>query len=297
VLGDEGYFLQNKSFVRNKESEVLVGRKSREKKERKEQPKGSAYALKASADHSQLMPKKPTFENSISYLPEPTRNWLKNSHEALLAQSIQFANHPQFSALAYVGGLVQRAEAMISEVNRFNRPDVPLPACKVGCSYCCHLPVLITKIEAEAIAEFVLDACPPERVSLLKSQLDHRTKERRSDPEKKLRCVFMTEGGNCGIYEIRPNACIGYTSFSVDDCRRTFEGENLLVPFAGIPMAVGLMLADIQIKVVGDEMMAGRRKIPTQVLDLGGDMNQMLQRELERRGIKALELPASNTAQ
>jgi hypothetical protein len=196
-------------------------------------------------------------------------------------------SHPQTSSLSYIVSLVKIAESMIDSFDRSNRPDVPLPACKAGCYYCCHLPVIITQLEAEAITEQVLRICTPESLSVLKSQIDSRAAARRSEPEKKLRCVFVTEEGNCGIYELRPNACISYTSFSVDDCRRTFAGENLIVPYAGIPMAVGLMLADIQMRMFGEAVGSGRRPLPSRVEDLGGEMNQILQREFEQRGIKA----------
>jgi hypothetical protein len=38
----------------------------------------------------------------------------------------------------------------------------------------------------------------------------------------RLDCPFL-EAGQCTVYEVRPVACRGYSSYSVDDCRKDFE--------------------------------------------------------------------------
>ena len=38
----------------------------------------------------------------------------------------------------------------------------------------------------------------------------------------RLDCPFL-EAGKCTVYEVRPIACRGYSSYSVEDCREDFE--------------------------------------------------------------------------
>lgn len=87
--------------------------------------------------------------------------------------------------------------------------------CKKGCGYCCVLKISITKQEAILI----LDECKKRNVNINWSRLKRQKSfngDNYSDlSESHRRCIFLSEKGECKIYEFRPVCCRRY--FSVDD--------------------------------------------------------------------------------
>lgn len=103
-------------------------------------------------------------------------------------------------------------------------------ACRSGCTYCCTFPVAASAPEVLAIASFVRERFDGERRAALNARveaniaatagMDMRRRDRvRPD------CPFL-EAGRCTVYEVRPVACRGYSSYSVDDCRKDFENPG-----------------------------------------------------------------------
>ena len=100
-------------------------------------------------------------------------------------------------------------------------------ACRSGCTYCCMVPVAASAPEVLAITTFVREWFDEER----QAALDRRVEANISATEGmdmsrrdrvRLDCPFL-EAGKCTVYEVRPIACRGYSSYSVEDCREDYE--------------------------------------------------------------------------
>ena len=100
-------------------------------------------------------------------------------------------------------------------------------ACRSGCTYCCMVPVAASAPEVLAIATFVRERFDEER----QAALDRRVEANIAATEGmdmsqrdrvRLDCPFL-EAGECTVYEVRPIACRGYSSYSVEDCREDYE--------------------------------------------------------------------------
>jgi hypothetical protein len=80
----------------------------------------------------------------------------------------------------------------------------PLAACRAGCAQCCYLPVAISRVEADFIAEQTgTPAAPVERSVPLRSRGPGHP------------CPFL-EGDQCSIYANRPIACRLHFNLDVD---------------------------------------------------------------------------------
>ena len=88
-------------------------------------------------------------------------------------------------------------------------------------------PVAASAPEVLAIATFVRERFDEER----QAALDRRVEANISATEGmdmsqrdrvRLDCPFL-EAGKCTVYEVRPIACRGYSSYSVEDCREDYE--------------------------------------------------------------------------
>lgn len=100
-------------------------------------------------------------------------------------------------------------------------------ACRSGCTYCCMFPVAASAPEVLAIATFVRSHFDEDR----RAALDRRVEANISATEGmdmnqrdrvRLDCPFL-EVGKCTVYEVRPVACRGYSSYSVEDCKEDYE--------------------------------------------------------------------------
>jgi hypothetical protein len=89
------------------------------------------------------------------------------------------------------------------------------------------VPVAASAPEVLGIATYVREYFDEER----QEALDRRVEENISATEGmdmsqrdrvRLDCPFL-ESGECTVYEVRPIACRGYSSYSVEDCREDYE--------------------------------------------------------------------------
>ena len=96
--------------------------------------------------------------------------------------------------------------------------------CRRGCTYCCHVNVIATPLEAARLAVRLragrrLDL---ERAVLAAGErlagLDARARLAHKAP-----CPLLVEDA-CSLYEVRPLACRALVSVSVRDCERHFRG-------------------------------------------------------------------------
>lgn len=109
-------------------------------------------------------------------------------------------------------------------------------ACRRGCHHCCHIAVQVTQVEAEAIAGYArrpINRSPSGAVSAADAstweQLEALMMEKRAADEARFsghRCPFLGGGGDCTIYEVRPQACRLHFSLGDDDSACRLSGEQ-----------------------------------------------------------------------
>jgi Fe-S-cluster containining protein len=100
-------------------------------------------------------------------------------------------------------------------------------ACRSGCTYCCMFPVAASAPEVLAIAAFVRERFDGGRQTALNARVEANiaaTGGMDMDQRDRVRldCPFL-EAGKCSVYEVRPIACRGVSSYSVEDCREDYE--------------------------------------------------------------------------
>jgi hypothetical protein len=100
-------------------------------------------------------------------------------------------------------------------------------ACSKGCSYCCHMRVVVTAPEVLRIAAFVGEALSVEVRAALARRVAATDDHARgiSDEEwggARLPCPLLV-AGECSVYPVRPLDCRAYNSQSVAACRDAFE--------------------------------------------------------------------------
>jgi Fe-S-cluster containining protein len=112
------------------------------------------------------------------------------------------------------------------------------PACRVGCVFCCAIPVEIRAPEAIYIALRLREERSSAELDALLEKLRRRVAERRGwlcDERwaRRQMCVFLQNNWRCGIYAFRPLNCRGWTSTSRDDC----ASESPVTPHAFVHLA------------------------------------------------------------
>lgn len=100
-------------------------------------------------------------------------------------------------------------------------------ACRSGCTYCCTFPVAASAPEVLAIADFVRERFDEGRRAALDARVEANIEatdgmDMGQRDRVRLDCPFL-ESGECTVYEVRPVACRGVSSYSVEDCREDYE--------------------------------------------------------------------------
>jgi len=113
----------------------------------------------------------------------------------------------------------------------------PLP-CKLGCSYCCYIPVdMLAPLPPEVfrIATFLGDESEVP-LAEVKARLKEANLLTRSmtDEERgttRVRCPFLAQD-RCLIYPVRPMGCRAHYSLDAEACRKNYfdKGEMIPVP-------------------------------------------------------------------
>ena len=94
--------------------------------------------------------------------------------------------------------------------------------CAPGCDACCHLMVLVTPREVDAL----LPRVTPQIAERIRTNaeaaggLDAGAYRR-----MRVRCAFLDPDGRCAAYDVRPIRCRSHVSADVEICRRVFAGE------------------------------------------------------------------------
>lgn len=124
------------------------------------------------------------------------------------------------------GAITHKVVNFYRRLDELSQPFDAGLACTVGCNYCCHYHVLVTPVEVFAIVEHLRlqgDSVVAKTIDDLRIYLSHVSGL--TPLEHKLTnipCVFLQEG-LCSIYAIRPIACRGHHSASLNFCKRSFE--------------------------------------------------------------------------
>jgi hypothetical protein len=97
------------------------------------------------------------------------------------------------------------------------------PACRKGCSYCCHVAVEATVPEILAIARFVRERFTQEERDRLMEAVDANIEatEGLSGRERffsRTPCPLLRDGA-CSVYEVRPVNCRSWHSEDAERCR------------------------------------------------------------------------------
>lgn len=108
------------------------------------------------------------------------------------------------------------------ELGEERKPYDKYIKCKKGCSFCCHINVDVTEVEAKLVWDYVQEHNIPVNEALLEKQRYLGNDERMLSPDSK--CAFLSAEGTCNIYPVRPLECRKY--FVVSDPKLCNGKEN-----------------------------------------------------------------------
>jgi hypothetical protein len=119
-----------------------------------------------------------------------------------------------------------RMRFLLKAADLWGTAYAPHAACKSGCSHCCHIPVALSRTEAQMIGE-AIGVKPAEPTRYI--ALDGEGKYGYDHP-----CKFLdTVKGECRIYKHRPYSCrVQYNMDVTEALCRLRVGERVEVPYA-----------------------------------------------------------------
>ena len=128
--------------------------------------------------------------------------------------SIRFAQEEEGGAPA---SAFRRADALAADA-----PGRGAWACAPGCTFCCHLKVLVSPGEAAALAGRLSDAQRARVAANARRAAGLSAAEYR---RARIRCALLDDAGRCAAYDVRPLKCRAHTSTSRDTCESVYRGE------------------------------------------------------------------------
>lgn len=145
---------------------------------------------------------------------------------AAASQSIRILSEPELTVIELARNIAELTDRSIHQVHA-DCHDGHVVACRSGCTYCCMFPVAASAPEVLVIATFVRERFDDDQRAALDRRVDANiaaTEGMDMDRRDRIRldCPFLEEG-KCTVYEVRPIACRGYSSYSVEDCKADFE--------------------------------------------------------------------------
>jgi len=119
--------------------------------------------------------------------------------------------------------------------------------CRAGCSHCCIVNVAVLWSEAESVVEYlIMNRTAAELIEFhhLLHNLDIET--RWLDDEERImsriNCAFLSVGGSCSIYPLRPLLCRALTSTDAAACK---DALSMLAFDENIPITANLLQQEI----------------------------------------------------
>ena len=129
----------------------------------------------------------------------------------------QYKEYPSYHLHKFVDKLIKRHLENDKETE-------DILSCKKGCSYCCQIPVCISKDEAQLIIKIRYNSeVPSNLISILERQSHATTPTKWAELTTSLnpndvKCIFLNNTTNeCDIYEYRPLACRSHLVVSPND--------------------------------------------------------------------------------
>lgn len=185
----------------------------------------------------------------------PPDSWAEAASAAVRG-TLEVPRTPAAAAQACVA-LTERITQLLGAAFERVGGEEPI-ACRPGCSFCCHLRVMVYPHEAIALAAYVRGLPDEEGVPLKQRLLDAAAQRQALDPSEPfpaMACPFLTAGpsdrladgfggGRCRVYERRPAACAGYHSLQRGACERRYEMRGGSV---GIPVSRALQEAAVTV--------------------------------------------------
>ena len=96
-------------------------------------------------------------------------------------------------------------------------------ACRAGCTFCCHLRVMVMPHEAIALFRYLGSGMPgPMAETVRRRLLEYAGANRESGEPGGTACAFLVDG-MCSAYEVRPAACASFHSLSRQRCLENHE--------------------------------------------------------------------------
>ena len=105
-------------------------------------------------------------------------------------------------------------------------------ACAPGCTFCCHLRVMVQAHEAIALFRYLQDSMPREVAATVRTRVLENAATAGKSPSRQA-CAFLVDG-KCSAYPVRPAACSGYHSLSRQRCEDAHFNTDTA---EGIPMS------------------------------------------------------------
>ena len=127
------------------------------------------------------------------------------------------------SCVALASRVDERIGLALSQAKSLGAPI----ACKVGCSFCCHLRVTITPPEAIALFRYLRSQIPDEKANAIASKVLANADligSMTEDEHKSARipCAFLVDDC-CSAYPARPAVCAGHHSLDRNACEDTYK--------------------------------------------------------------------------
>lgn len=141
----------------------------------------------------------------------------------------------------------QRVVWLQRAASAWAEPLQQVSACSSGCSHCCHIPVTITRVEADLLARAAgRKASTPAQLVDLAEQTDPQSALQALDDQLRSAapgpCPFLSDG-RCSVYDARPLACRVLLNLDDDDLLcRLVDGAPIPVPYADSRQLKGLYL-------------------------------------------------------
>lgn len=122
--------------------------------------------------------------------------------------------------------LADLATVLTDKVKLEQPPDFNIH-CRAGCSYCCHMRVLVTPFEVIALADYIRHSFSENQIQELKKRISKADSITHGLPDEEhgnagVWCPLLVED-KCSVYEARPLECRGYVSMDVNECKKTFK--------------------------------------------------------------------------
>lgn len=121
-------------------------------------------------------------------------------------------------------GIVDAHAARVSEAHEEHL------SCKLGCTACCRQDLAVSRVEADFLLHWLVQAGVPVQEPEPTALDQHDLFEDLAHGDA---CVFLSEGGGCGVYEARPLICrthglpIRLEDDEVDHCPMNFRGAEV----------------------------------------------------------------------